>query len=503
MKYISDLDVFWSVSVLGRTGSTYRARLTLILNACLEIFTQQGVVDVSSLADKVDLTERAVKDYLDDLSNLDILTYEGSGRYRVNVDRIDDVTSELLFEPKSAVLVEDFVGQDVAAQAELVSVSDKVRRLLEKLDFPKLLGSEVREKLCTVKVDETGYVDRLLGETLVLPRFAGDLFLDNVFVCGSASTHRLEHWALLDFSILTVVALSSGAYLGFFDKNILDQGRSLSRYVPDLHSYSGVEPFVEGEPFFEMSTDFPELLEAGRSIAARYLREIQHYRLGIEMFEEYGDRFQVYFKLGSLVPHGFMVYSRELVRLKDKCHEFYYKFLDAARNCGVVPVGVVPISMDNFFFKLVRSVLGREMGSTNDLNFLSMVLEDGDSTCLIKRGREKDKPPTEDNYEFYVMKKPFVTKYEFVSKNPLEDQKKVADLAFSLSSIPLKSRFEGGPSVVSSAKNVAAVNLEQLMRAVKGSLKTGLMGLWDELQRTRDLRRLKNAGRKKENAKKN
>ncbi|MEM3594281.1 MAG: hypothetical protein QXS27_06110 [Candidatus Jordarchaeaceae archaeon] len=488
---------------MGRTGSTYRARLTLILNACLEIFAEQGVVDVASLADRVDLTERAVKDYLDDLSNLDILTYEGAGKYRVNTDRIDDVTDELLFEPKSTVLVDDFVGQDVAAQAELVSVSDKVRRLLEKLDFPKILGSEVREKLCGVKVVDTEFGDCLIGETLVLPKFAGELFLDNVFVCGSASAHRLEHWALLDFSVLSVVALSSGAYLGFFDRNILDQGKSLSRYVPDLHSFGGLEPFVEGEPFFEMSTDFPELLEAGRSIAARYLREIQHYRLAIEMLEEYGDKFQVYFRLGSLAPHGFMVYSRELVRLRDRCHELYYKFLETAGNCGVVPVGVVPISMDNFFFKVVRKVLGKELGSTNDLNFLSMVLEDGDSTCLIRRGHEKGKPPTKDSYEFYVMKKPFVTKYEFVSKNPIEDQKRVADLAYSLSSIPLKARFEGGPSVVSSAKNVATVNLEQLMRAVKGSIKTGVMGLWDELQRTRDLKRLKNAGRKRKDAERN
>jgi len=47
-----------SVIALGRTGSTYRARLTLVLNACLEVYTQQGVVDVNTLAEKMDLTER-------------------------------------------------------------------------------------------------------------------------------------------------------------------------------------------------------------------------------------------------------------------------------------------------------------------------------------------------------------------------------------------------------------------------------------------------------------
>jgi len=482
------------VIALGRTGSTYRARLTLVLNACLEVYTQQGVVDVNTLAEKMDLTERAVKDYLDDLSNLEILTYEGAGRYRVNRERVDEVTSELFFEPRSMLTIEDFVDQGVAAQAELVSVSEKVQRLLEKLDLPRVLEGETRERLSRVRVEDSGFADVLLGETLVSPRFAEDVVLDDVYVCGSASAHRLEHWALLDFSILSVAALSSGAYLGFFDKNILDQNRSISRYVPDLHSYRGTEPFAEGDPFFEMSTDFPELLEAGRSIAARYLREIQHYRLGMEVIEEHGDKFQVYFKLGSLAPHGFIVYSKELVRLRDRCHEEYYRLLKTARKNGVIPVGVSPVSMDNFFFNISRRVLGEKggrLGSTNDLNFLSMVLEDGDATCLIRRGHEKGKPPTEDNYEFYLMKKPFVTKYEFVSKNPLEDQKLVADLAFSLSTSPLRHRFEGGPSVVSSAKSVAVVNLEQIMRAVKGSLKTGLMGMWDELQRTRDLKRLK------------
>ncbi|MHA1210807.1 MAG: hypothetical protein ACTSRF_16525 [Candidatus Freyarchaeota archaeon] len=71
--------------------------------------------------------------------------------------------------------------------------------------------------------------------------------LDDVYVCGSASAHRLEHWALLDFSILSVAALSSGAYLGFFDKNILDQNRSISRYVPDLHSYRGGDRGARGQ----------------------------------------------------------------------------------------------------------------------------------------------------------------------------------------------------------------------------------------------------------------
>ncbi|MHA1210808.1 MAG: hypothetical protein ACTSRF_16530 [Candidatus Freyarchaeota archaeon] len=96
------------------------------------------------------------------------------------------MTSELFFEPRSMLTIEDFVDQGVAAQAELVSVSEKVQRLLEKLDLPRVLEGETRERLSRVRVEDSGFADVLLGETLVSPRFAGVARGDSGFseVCG-------------------------------------------------------------------------------------------------------------------------------------------------------------------------------------------------------------------------------------------------------------------------------------------------------------------------------
>lgn len=477
---------------MGRTGSTYRARLTMVLHACIELQAKEGEVDVSRLAEMVDLTERAVKDYLDDLASLNVLSYKGAGRYVVNERLVGEVSEDLLFEPRSTVFIEDLEGRQPHLLAS-EPISGKVQRVLRKLDFPLVRGAEVREKLVGARVEDYSFPVRLLGERLVLPGFAGHVLLDGVYVAGSAPVHSILNLALFDFTILTVVCLSVGGFVGFFDGGILDSDRSVRKRFPDLHSFRGMEPFDEGDPFYELSTDFPELLQAGRSIAARFLREIQHYRLGISIIEELGDRFDVYFRLGSLVPHGFLVASRSLVKLRDECNRLFYELVEAARRNGVILVGVSPVSMDNVFFRACRPLLGEAAGSTNDLSFLSMVLRDGDSTCLIERGKEKGKLPVKDVYEFYLMRSSLVTKYEFISGNPLSDHKKVADLAYTLTSAPLRDRLEAGPSVVSVAKQEASNNLTSLVTAVEAGLKVGFQSMLEKVQRAKDAERAKKA----------
>ncbi len=478
--------------MLGRTGSTYRARLTMILHACMELHAEEGEVNVAKLAGKVDLTERAVKDYLDDLLSLNVLSYEGAGRYKLNERFVGEVADELLFEPRSTIFIEDFEGR----QAHLLAaepVSRKVQRVLRKLDFPLISGEEVRGRLVNTRIEGHVFPVRLLGETLVLPKFAEEVLLDNVYVAGSAPAHMVRNFALYDFTILTIVCLSVGGFIGFFERGILNPDKSVRRRIPELHSFKGMEPFEEGDPFFELSTDFPELLQAGRSIAARYLREIQHYRMSIALLKEYGDRFDVYFRLGALVPHGFLVASKSLVKLKDECNRLFYEMVKVANERDITLVGVSPISMDNIFFRACRPVLGEGAGKTNDLNFLSMVLKDGDSTCLIERGEEKGKPPVRDVYEFYLMRRGFVTKYEFISKDPLKDHKRVANVAYTLTAAPLRERVETGPSVVSVARQEATNNLTNLVMSVEAGLKAGFLSMLERVQKARDADRAKAA----------
>lgn len=476
---------------MGRTGSTYRARLAMVFYACLELQSADGEVRVGRLAERVDLTERAVKDYLDDLVSLGFLSYRGAGRYVVNEDFARRVGEDLFFEPSYTSVIEDFGG----LQAGLVGgpVSKKVLRVLKKLEFPMVSGEEVREKLAGTAVEGRDLPVRLLGERLVLPGFAGDVFLDGVYVAGSAPAHSIRNMALFDFTVLTVVCMSVGGFVGFFERGVLNPDKSVRRRVPDLHAFKGFEPFGEGDPFFEFSTDFPELLHAGRSIAARYLREIQHYRLGIRLLEEFGDKFDVYFRLGSLVPHGFLVASKTLAKLRDTCNKLFYELVRVAREKGVTLVGVSPTSADNIFFRVCSRVLGGIPGRANDLAFLSLVLKDGDSTCLIERGEEKGKPPVKDVYEFYLSRRGIVTKYEFVSRDPLSDHKKVASLAYTLTSAPLRESIEAGPSVVSVARQEALNNLLSLEKSVEVSLKAGLLSMLEKVQGARDSERAKKA----------
>ncbi|MEM3664361.1 MAG: hypothetical protein QXW47_10495 [Candidatus Jordarchaeales archaeon] len=476
---------------MGRTGSTYRARLVMVFHACLELQSVDGEVRVGRLAERVDLTERAVKDYLDDLSSLGVLSYRGAGRYVVNEGFVKSLGEDLLFEPSSSVVIDE--GLLHAGLVGVEPVSRKVQRVLRKLEFPLVSGEEVRERLVAARVGDYVFPVRLLGDGLVLPRFAGDVLLDGVWVAGSAPAHSVHNFVLGDFSVLTVVCLSVGGFVGLFEGGVLDHERSVRRRIPDLHSFRGVEPFEEGDPFFEFSTDFPELLQAGRSIAARYLREIQHYRMGIRLVEEFGDKFDFYFRLGSLVPHGFLVASKVLVKLRDKCNRLFYDLVRVASEKGVTLVGVSPVSMDNVFFRACSQVLGKIPGKTNDLNFLSIVLRDGDSTCLIERGEEKGKPPVRDVYEFYLSRKGIVTKYEFVSRDPLSDHKRVADVAYTLTTAPLREREEAGPSVVSVARQEAAFNLSSLERSVELSLRAGFLGMLEKIQRRRDEERAKEA----------
>ena len=176
---------------------------------------------------------------------------------------VGEVADELLFEPRSTIFIEDFEGR----QAHLLAaepVSRKVQRVLRKLDFPLISGEEVRGRLVNTRIEGHVFPVRLLGETLVLPKFAEEVLLDNVYVAGSAPAHMVRNFALYDFTILTIVCLSVGGFIGFFERGILNPDKSVRRRIPELHSFKGMEPFEEGDPFFELSTDFPELLQAGR-----------------------------------------------------------------------------------------------------------------------------------------------------------------------------------------------------------------------------------------------
>jgi len=481
---------------LGKVPATYRARLSTLISLCLEIETEYGYVDARLLAKKAGLTDRAVRDYINDLLSLGILVYAGGGRYRVNRDLVESVLRLYYTEPSVQLRIEDFITPSfVQSILRTKELDDKVRRVLGKLNLELIFSGTLRDKIRDLRIREGEY-GPLVGDRVVMRGVARDVVLDDVWVPGSFSAKHLAHYGLGYYALISIVYLSAGVYIGYFEKNVLNDHKSIKRVVPELIPFEERQPFVPGDPFYEISTDFPELLDAGRRLAARLLKEILHYHLDLRMLKEYGDMFDVYFRSGTLVPHGFFVQAKKLVQLKDECHDLFYRLVDLGRKKGVIVAGITPFSVDNILLRTVEEMLNTKIADTNDINFLMNVLENGDTTCLIKREREKGKPQIEGYYEFYIKCRDFVVRVDFVShEDPWAEYEKLRDLVYSTFVTPPRPGMYPGPGVVNGAQELAYRNLEQLMRMIEGSLKVSLYEYVEGLLEKRDEERMRRVGR--------
>jgi len=453
----------------------------------LEIETRYGYIDAKTLAEQAGLTDRAVRDYLNDLLNLGVLSYIGGGRYRVNKEVVEGVLRTYHIEPSIQLKIDDFITpsfvQNILRTREL---ENKVRRVLRKLNLELVFSGSLRDKIRGLRIG-SGEYGPLIGDRIILDGVSRDIVLDDVWVPGSFSAKHISHYGLGYYAMLSIVYLSAGAYIGYFEKNFLNDHRSIKRVVPELISFSERQPFIPGDPFYEISTDFPELLDAGRRLAARLLKEILHYHLDIRMLEEYGDLFDVYLRSGTLVPHGFFVQAKKLVQLKDECHQLFYKLIDLGKKKGVIVAGITPFSVDNILLKTVEEILDTKIADTTDLNFLMSVMEDKDTTCLIKRGREKGKPPIDNYYEFYMKWREYVVRIDFVShEDPWSEYEKLRDLVYSTFVYPPRIGVYPAPGIINSAQELAYRNLTQLMRTIEGNIRTSLYEYMESILEKRD-----------------
>ncbi len=474
---------------MGKVPATYRARITFLINICMEIEAKEGYIDVHKLAEETGLTERAIRDYINDLLTLGILNYAGTGKYTVNKEWVNEVLKEVALGPYIQLKLDDFINPGyIQTVLGAKTLENKVKRIFKKLNLELAFSGEIREKVRKTKID--GRYGPLIGEKLIYEKSARNIALDDIYVPGSASCRNINNYGAHYFAVLSVVYLSAGCYIGYYEKNILNQYRSDSRVVPELISFRGKEPFLPGEPFYELSTDFPELLHVGRSIAARYLEEILHYQLDIKTIEEHGDKFDIYFRMGTLVPHGFVVKAKKLVLIRDKCHELFYKLVGEAKKRKILVVGVTAFPTDNIFLKHAERLLKFKVAETNDMNFLLNILDDGDTTCLIEREREKGRPPVEDWYEFYLKYRNYIVRFDFISqKDPWEEYEKIRDLAYSSAIVPPAPGIPPGPGIVSTAQALAYSNLGQLRRSIEGVLKAVFQDYVQQLQEERDEKR--------------
>ncbi len=460
------------VQKMGRTGSTYRARLVFLINTCMNLFMEEGEVNVKNLADRADLSERLVRDYIDDLTALDVLTYKGHGKYEVNLEYVESIKKAQEVEPYQFQLTE------FLSPIRVKPVEDKVREVLKKANFAYEYGEELYSLLST----SAPPFDSFIGEKIILHKKAKNILLDEMYLPGSSATREKKDRSFYDFAFFTVTCICSVSYIGYFENNMLIHNKSDTIEYPRTETFTGKDPFKADEPFYELVTDFPELLSAGRSIAARFLEKIQHYKADLETVERWGDKLDILFHDGSLFPHGFFVQSRKLEELWQTAHKLFSQIKHESEKKNILWVGVVRKPQDNIYTKSIQKTLVPDLQDSSDFYLFYNLLRDRDITCLVKRGKEKGKPDVENMYEFYLKRAPEVVRLEFFSLgDPLIEQETIANIVHTLF-IPEKRGSIYGPSSMVTAQDLSQNLIRTISNIVTTSLRRGYQDYISELR---------------------
>jgi len=449
---------------------TYYTRLSDLINICHELYASYGVITPDLVAMRSKLTDRIVRDYLNDLTNLGILRYIGGGKFIINEDRLAHVVKSLDLEPRTQLRLDDYLDQKlINTLRQNTFLRTKTQSILKKLGLQHIFTMDFKKKL--YDTDLGNGIGSIIGSRFIYSRAAKNIYLDDIYLGGSAYSYKIRDYGVKAWAVLSVAYLSSSSYIAYYKDNTLDNKKSLIKTIPELASYGGKEPFLPEEPFYELTTDFPELLDMGRKIAARLLVQLLHYRLDRLMIEEYGDKFDIYFRYGSLFPHGFVLKSKKLIELKEEVIKEFNKLIKIADDRGVILAGISCKINDNYLVRKITQYFGMRFPMTTDDNFLAAVMEDGDTTALIARESEKGRPKIMNWYEFYLRFRNDVLKVEFLSRgDPVKDYERLRDLVYSSATTKVTQDLPAGPGPVITAVINASMHTGELERAITAAL---------------------------------
>ncbi len=414
-----------------KTIATYRDRLTTVLEVCIEVQAIKGWIRVKDVADRLKITERAARDYLSDLEDLGFLKYEGAGLYKLVNDSISELAEVLERYPLLSLSVDEYIPVSTLEMARRAGVEGKVLRVFKKLGVHIARSKELRERLLKLSPDELGVSDVLKGDKIIYDKSCyKPVYLHNVSLGGEALEYCIKHYLIRKLIPLTISYIVSCALQSYYEWNMVQKSQSFLR--PRLQEFAGKEPYQEDEPFYELSTEYPELLMFGRKLATRLLSQIQRYRACIDLMKSTDVR--IIFTRGTLFPHGFVLAKecRVLYALHNKMREYFDKMMKIAHEKDILIVGVSDLPRDMRFFRIIEDKLKLQVPHVNDYVFLKLVLEEGDITTPLLVEKEKGKK-LENWYEFYMNARGDILKFEYITKeDPLEVQRKIASLASSL-----------------------------------------------------------------------
>jgi len=429
----------------------YASRLEGVFKACLELSAERGYFTPSELAERLGVTERMARYYLIDLVSIGAVEYAGGGRYRLTEGASRAVLRAEVFGADSQL--ESVVAETLLSNPEVAdALFERVYRLRKRLEA---LG----DRAALRRAFESLAGDVLVGDRAILSSRELEPSRPST-LAGAAYEAMLRDYALAGSIVIAV------AYLAACVAHVqLDEAGQVSgvRFVrrPDLRSFRGSQPFDEG--VLELAVERPELLAAGRRLAARFIVARMTYEAMRSQVES--EPPELALLGGSLWPHGFVVWgSRELQKLKEGMESAFLDLLDAASSRGVTLAGVVLVPRDSRLFAAVSGRLGLGGPAVSDFALLSYVLEPWEYTAPMSLERERGKSVS-GWYEFYWKVGERLVKVEYVTRSdPLAVQEEIVRA--------LKGNFyaRGEPLGVAEARAEAGRLVKHLEAWFRGAL---------------------------------
>ena len=277
---------------------------------------------------------------------------------------------------------------------------------------------------------------------MIYSKSVSPVFLDNVHIGGSYADYDVKHFTISNWAYLSILFISAAGHDAHIIRGQYNPSESHTEVYPEVIPFKEKEPVLPTDPFYEIVADFPDVVFPLRKLVARLLAEIAKYTVDIRILEKYGDDIEIYFRHGSLLPHGFYVGAKQIMDLQDKCFSLFQKMISLARKKNVIIAGVSYHYFDDVLVRNVEELIGIRFPRINDFKFVYNILESGDTTCLVRRPVEKGKPKVENWYEFYMSYEGYPLKFEFISYgDPWEFYEKIKNIAYSITSFVAVKRF--------------------------------------------------------------
>ncbi len=511
---------------MGRRPSTYRARLSGVFDACQRLEEEHGYVNPEMLQGELGLSERMVRQYLKDLTNIGVLTYVGGSRYQINgvlmaqiVNDLATTDEETTWFAHPPLNLESVLDHPTHRQVlrQVNPTLRKVRSIFKKMELLYIFPDQLRSELVNLDLKSLykekkfplfdGRIEALHGSCFVESVSAPGVpllcasedrwnLVDRFIFVGTSATDLQKHVRFYHFSVLTVSILSaSGLVHQFRDGRLIDD-RYMHLDYPRLEILGDDDDaglHSTSDPFYELLSDFPELIYLGRNLAVRYLRTILHLELSLALLRRLQEKEidlskVVWMHRGSLVPHGFVTGGRTLQRLQQRAWQLFNTFKKACLKHGIILIGLSRIPRDDIFYRLanlslqLKGVINDPLDRMSDAIFLDQIMKNGDVTCLITRGKERSKPKIPELKEWYWKDHGAIIRVEQLSAST-DEQQLIAErntIALLLSDLYLKKspgEPHGGPSIVVDAHSAAKRWLNLLTQQVLTTIQEGIEDL--------------------------